>query len=87
MLNLLVAEAARHGSAGVDLTTLPTNDRAFRLYLSVGFRHIGFVDNPRAGGGTTVERVLRYTIDPAATAPRRLATGCPVRGLADTGVR
>ncbi len=87
MLNLLVAEAAHHGSAGVDLTTLPTNDRAFRLYLSVGFRHIGFVDNPRAGGGTTVERVLRYTIDPAATAPRRLANGCPVRGLADTGVR
>ena len=87
MLNLLVAEAARLGRDGVDLTTLPTNDRAFRLYLSVGFRHIGFVDNPRAGGGVTVERVLRYTLNPAAAAPGRLANGRPVRGLADTGAR
>ena len=87
MLNLLVAEAARLGRDGVDLTTLPTNERAFRLYLSVGFRHIGFVDNPRAGGGVTVERVLRYTLNPAAAAPGRLANGRPVRGLGDAGVR
>ena len=87
MLKLLVAEAARLGRDGVDLTTLPTNDRAFRLYLSVGFRHIGFVDNPRPGGGVTVERVLRYTLNPAAAAPGRLANGRPVRGLADTGAR
>lgn len=87
MLHLLVAEAARLGRDGVDLTTLPTNDRAFRLYLSVGFQHIGYVDNPRAGGGVTVERVLRYTLDPAAAAPGRLANGRPVRGLANDGAR
>ena len=87
MLNLLIAEAARLGRDGVDLTTLPANERAFRLYLSVGFQHIGYVDNPRAGGGVTVERVLRYTLDPAAAAPGRLANGRPVRGLANDGAR
>ena len=87
MLNLLIAEAARLGRDGVDLTTLPANERAFRLYLSVGFRHIGYVDNPRADGGVTVERVLRYTLDPAAAAPGRLANGRPVRGRADDGAR
>jgi len=42
MMNLLVAEAARLGRDGIDLTTLPTNDRAFRLYQSVGFRQIQY---------------------------------------------
>jgi ribosomal protein S18 acetylase RimI-like enzyme len=78
MLNLLIIEARQHGNDGIDLTTLPANERAFRLYLSVGFRHIGFVENPRADGGVTVERVLRFTIHPAAAEPDRLANGRPV---------
>ena len=87
MMNLLVAEAARLGRDGIDLTTLPTNDRAFRLYQSVGFRQIGYVENPRAGGGVTVERALRYTLNPAAAAPGHLASGRPVRELADGSAR
>lgn len=77
----LIAEAKRNGNDGVDLTTLPTNDRAFRLYLSIGFRHIGFVANPLAGGGVTVERALRYTINHDAPEPARLANGRPVTPL------
>lgn len=75
MMCLLIDEAVRNGNDGIDLTTLPTNERAYNLYLSVGFQHIGFVENPLAGGGTTVERALRYIINPMAEAPATFANG------------
>ena len=79
MMLLLIDEAARNGNDGIDLTTLPTNDRAFALYTDVGFTHIGFVENPLAGGGVTVERALRYIINPKADAPDVFANGRKVR--------
>jgi ribosomal protein S18 acetylase RimI-like enzyme len=60
MMLLLIDAAVKNGNDGIDLTTLPTNDRAYNLYCSVGFRQIGFVENPLAAAGVTVERALRY---------------------------
>jgi ribosomal protein S18 acetylase RimI-like enzyme len=79
MMLLLIDEAVKNGNDGIDLTTLPTNDRAFNLYCSVGFRQIGFVENPLAGGGVTVERALRYIINPRAAAPGVFANGRQVK--------
>ena len=75
MILLLIDEAVKNGNDGIDLTTLPTNDRAFNLYLSVGFHHIGFVENPLADGGVTIERALRYIINPQAEPPAVFANG------------
>ncbi len=79
MMLLLIDAAVKNGNDGIDLTTLPTNDRAFNLYCSVGFRQIGFVENPLAGGGVTVERALRYIINPQAKAPGIFANGRQVK--------
>ncbi len=85
MMRLLIDEAMKNGNDGIDLTTLPANNRAFKLYLSVGFRHIGFVENRRSDGGVTVERALRYMINPQANAPSVLANGREVKTMDQLG--
>ena len=60
LLDLLVVEARAAGRDGIDLTTVPSNLRARRLYESRGFRAAGEVDNV-AGDGRVV-RELRLVL-------------------------
>lgn len=53
MMQRLVEEARRAGRDGVELTTVTTNARAFRLYTRVGFELVGEIDNV-AGDGRVV---------------------------------
>lgn len=60
LLDLLIKEAQASGCDGLELTTLPTNLRARRLYESRGFRVTGEVNNV-AGDGRVV-RELRMLL-------------------------
>ena len=66
MMELLIAEATEHGSAGIELTTQMDNDRAFALYQAVGFRHYGNVENLQGDGTLETERAMFYGIAPGA---------------------
>lgn len=50
MLRRLIEDAREAGRDAIELTTVPTNARAFRLYQRVGFTHIGDVDNVAGDG-------------------------------------
>ncbi|MGB0578925.1 MAG: GNAT family N-acetyltransferase [Limisphaerales bacterium] len=58
MMEILIAEAQAAGCDGIELTTFPDNERAFRLYLSVGFNEIGMVENITGDGRKVIERKM-----------------------------
>ena len=66
LMRLLLAQARARGCEGVELTTLPDNDRAFALYEKCGFRHYANVPNVDGSGRTIVERAMFYEIAPGA---------------------
>jgi len=70
-LEHLVAAARAAGRAGIELTTVPENERAFALYRSVGFQHTGETDNVAGDGRVVREHVMFLPLKPGATPPAR----------------
>ena len=71
MLGRLIADARTAGRLGVELTTVPSNARAFQLYRRAGFVHLGDVDN-RAGDGRIVrEHRMFLPLQRGAQPPER----------------
>lgn len=66
MMELLIEEAKKHGSEGIELTTQMDNDRAFALYRKVGFKHYGEIENLQGDGTVEKERAMFYGITPGA---------------------
>lgn len=59
VMRRLVEEARGAGRDGVELTTVTTNARAYRLYRRVGFELVGEVDNV-AGDGRVVREYRMF---------------------------
>lgn len=70
-LEILIGDARCAGRMGIELTTLPDNARAFALYESLGFVHIGDTDNVAGDGRTVRERVMFLALQPDAAPPER----------------
>lgn len=58
MMDILISEARRAGRMGIELTTVPDNERAFRLYQSAGFQDLGLVSNIAGDGRVIIERKM-----------------------------
>ena len=71
MMRRLVEEARRAARDGVELTTVTTNARAFRLYTRVGFALIGEVDNVAGDGRVVREYRMFLPLRPDAQPPGR----------------
>jgi len=66
MMQVLIDAARATDREGVELTTLPENDRAFALYQAVGFTYRGDVENVVGDGSVVTERAMFYEIKPGA---------------------
>ena len=66
MIERLISAAAARGCEGVELTTLPDNQRAFALYNRCGFKHYADVPNRSGDGRILTERGMFYAIRPGA---------------------
>lgn len=71
LLQRLIAEARDAGRAGLELTTVLTNSRAFALYQRAGFVRIGEVDNIAGDGRVVREHRMFLALQPGATPPDR----------------
>jgi GNAT superfamily N-acetyltransferase len=58
LMAILIDDGRRLDRDGIELTTGLTNDRAFHIYLKMGFQHYGFIENAMADGSFRVERGL-----------------------------
>jgi len=58
MMSLLIDEAKAAGRRGIELTTMPHNDRAFELYKKMGFRYMRDVENRDGDGNVMIERAM-----------------------------
>ena len=67
----LIDEARAAGCAGIELTTLPENERAFALYQKVGFTCLGYTDNIAGDGRVVRERVMFLPLRSGAQPPQR----------------
>jgi ribosomal protein S18 acetylase RimI-like enzyme len=76
-MEILIGDARIAGCSGIELTTLPENERAFALYRAMGFEHVGDADNVAGDGRVVRERVMFLPLVPGALAPQR-AFGPPV---------
>jgi ribosomal protein S18 acetylase RimI-like enzyme len=72
MIGVLVDDARATGRTGIDLTTMITNERAFRLYERVGFVGCGEVDNVSGDGQIIRERRMFLPLSPGAKPPVRI---------------
>lgn len=70
-LQILIDDARAAGRQGIDLTTVPTNARAFALYQKMGFQYLGDVDNVAGDGRVVVERWMFLPLVPVAQPPVR----------------
>ena len=66
MIRLLLAEATRAGCEGVELTTMPENEPAFKLYQRCGFDYYADVENRDGNGRIIIERAMFYRIKAGA---------------------
>ena len=71
LMQILIDSAKLLGKSGLELTTMPDNDRAFRLYKSCGFRYLGDVSNLTGDGRTVTERRLFLEIVDGTEPPDR----------------
>ena len=71
MLRLLINDAREAGRDAIELTTMPANERAFRLYLRVGFELVGEVDNVAGDGRIVRERRMILALKPGVRPPER----------------
>lgn len=70
-MEILIGDAKTAGCSGIELTTLPENERAFALYRAMGFDHVGDADNVAGDGRVVRERVMFLPLIPGANAPQR----------------
>lgn len=70
-MEILIGDAKEAGCSGIELTTLPDNERAFALYRAMGFEYVGDADNVAGDGRVVRERVMFLPIIPGAQAPPR----------------
>ena len=66
MMELLIDDARAGDREGIELTTLPENDRAFALYETMGFQYLGDVDNVAGDGRHVVERKMFLSLKEGA---------------------
>lgn len=71
IMELLIDCARAADKAGIDLTTMQENQRAFRLYSSVGFEYIGDVSNVAGDGRRLTERRMLLRLKPGTEPPDR----------------
>jgi len=71
MLRHLVQDARAADRAAVELTTVPGNIRAFRLYQRAGFMHVGDVENVAGDGRIVREHRMFLPLQPGAQPPAR----------------
>lgn len=71
MLRHLIADARAAARDGVELTTVTTNERAFRLYRRAGFVRVGMVDNVAGDGRVVREHRMFLPLKPGARPPNR----------------
>lgn len=71
MLRHLIEDARAAGRAAVELTTVPGNIRAFRLYQRAGFIHLGDVSNVAGDGRVVREHRMFLPLQPGAQPPER----------------
>lgn len=71
MLERLVDDARAADRLGIELTTVPGNERAFRLYRRAGFIHLGEVDNLAGDGRIVREHRMFLPLQPGAQPPER----------------
>ena len=67
ILKLLIDEARRNGCDGIELTTLPNNQRAFSLYEKLGFQYYADVENKVGDGRIVVEKAMFYPLKPGVS--------------------
>lgn len=70
-MEILKETAVRLGKSGIDLTTMPDNERAFHLYQSCGFQFVGEVPNITGEGKTVIERRMFFPIKSGTEPPDR----------------
>lgn len=66
MMQILLERARENNCEGVELTTMPDNERAYELYKKCGFKHYADVPNIEGSGRTVIERAMFYEIKPGA---------------------
>jgi ribosomal protein S18 acetylase RimI-like enzyme len=66
MLRLPISDARTADRDAIELTTVPTNERALRLYQRVGFEEIGETDNIAGDGRIVRERRMFVALKPGA---------------------
>jgi ribosomal protein S18 acetylase RimI-like enzyme len=71
MLAHLITDARNAGRVAVELTTVPGNIRAFRLYQRAGFMHVGDVENVAGDGRIVREHRMFLPLQPGAQPPAR----------------
>jgi RimJ/RimL family protein N-acetyltransferase len=71
MLRRLIEDAREAKRDAIELTTVPGNARAFRLYQRVGFEHVGDVDNVAGDGRVVREHRMFLALKRGARAETR----------------
>lgn len=71
LMRRLIDDARAAGKAGVELTTVTTNARAFQLYRKVGFELVGEVDNVAGDGRVVREYRMFLALQAGAVPPPR----------------
>jgi ribosomal protein S18 acetylase RimI-like enzyme len=71
MMRLLIEDARAANRDAIELTTVLTNERAFRLYRRMGFEEIGEVDNVAGDGRIVRERRMFLALKPGVRPSER----------------
>ncbi len=71
MIRRLIDDARAAERDAIELTTVPGNARAFRLYRRLGFEHVGDVDNIAGDGRVVREHRMFLALKPGARAGER----------------
>ena len=66
MMQILIDDAKAIGLQGIELTTVPDNERGFHLYKKMGFQYLRDVDNVAGDGRVVRERMMFLPIAPGA---------------------
>ena len=71
MMKTLIEDARSTGRDGIELTTVPENERAFQLYEKSGFQYLDDVKNIAGDGRVVRERRMFLPLKKGASAPAR----------------
>ncbi len=71
MMAILIEDARSAGCDGIELTTVPENERAFHLYEKSGFQYLDDVENMAGDGRVVCERRMFLPLKEGASVPVR----------------